>query len=158
MEKELLKPDINAPRSMSATAADMAQYLEVDCSEEGVLAAAEALHRGFEDWDLEQRVERFRQYAEMVRGQWEEVAEEEVAEEEYYSVTVKNLSDDVNTGILHEVFNQVGKVQGSFVLSEERGSVVVFRNPEDAVEAARGFDGVELCGRVMEVTVDEDTC
>ena len=44
------------------------------------------------------------------------------------------------------------------MLSEERGTVVVFRNPEDAVEAARGFDGVELCGRVMEVTVDEDTC
>ena len=57
-------------------------------------------------------------YAEMVRGQWEEVAEGEVAEEEYYSVTVKNLSDDVNTGILQEVrFNQIGEVQGSFVLS-----------------------------------------
>jgi hypothetical protein len=47
VEEEHLEPDIDAPRSMSATAADMAQYLEVDCSEEGVLAAAEALHRGF---------------------------------------------------------------------------------------------------------------
>ena len=69
VEKEHLEPDIDAPRSMSATAADMAQYLEVDCSEEGALAAAEALHKGFEDWDLEQRAERFRQHAEMVRGQ-----------------------------------------------------------------------------------------
>jgi len=112
----------------------------------------------FEDWDLEQRAERFRQYAEMVRGRWEEVAEEEVAEEDYYSVTVKNLSDDVTTGILMEMFSQVGEVRGSFVLSAERGTVVVFGNPEDAAEAARGFDGVELCGRVMEVTVDEDTC
>jgi len=49
---------------------------------------------------------------------------------------------------------QTGEVIGSIMLSD-RSEVVVFVNdPEDAAEAARGFDGVELCGRVMEVTVD----
>ena len=66
-----------------------------------------------------------------------------------YNVTVKNLSDDVTTGILQDVFSQIGEVQGSFVLSAERATVVVFGNPEDVAEAARGLDGVELCGRVM---------
>ena len=100
VEEEYLEPDSDEPRSMSATAADMAQYLEVDCREEGVLEAAEAMHRGFEDWYREQRAERFRQYAETLRDHWEEVADEEVADEEesgpsFYSVTVNNLSDDV---------------------------------------------------------------
>ena len=38
MEEDHLEPDIDVPRPMSASAADMAQYLGVDCSEEGVLA------------------------------------------------------------------------------------------------------------------------
>lgn len=146
VEEEFLEVDTDAPRSMSATAADMAQYLEVDCSEEEVMAAAEVLHTGFEAWDREQRAERFRQFAETVGVHWEEVADEEVADEESYSVPVKNLSDDATTWILMEMFSQVGEVRGSFVLSADCGTVVVFGNPEDAFEAARGFDGVELCG------------
>ena len=161
MEKEHLEPDINAQRSMSATAADMAQYLEVDFNEEGVLAAAEALHRGFEEWDRDQRAERFRQYAETVGVHWQELADDEEEEEccqRIYSVIVTNLSDDVTSEVLRTMFSQIGEVEGSFVVEDERGTIVVLGNPEDAAEAARGFDGVELCGRVMEVTVDEDTC
>ena len=65
---------------------------------------------------------------------------------------MKNLSDEVTKELLQAVFNQIGEVEGSFVLSVERGTIVAFGNREDAAEAARGFDGVELCGRVMEVT------
>ena len=96
---------------MSATAADMAQYLEVDCREEGVLEAAEAMHRGFEDWDREQRAERFRQYAETLRDHWEEVADEEESGPSFYSVTVDNLSDDVTIELLHGTFSQIGEAR-----------------------------------------------
>ena len=67
VEEEHLEPDPDALRSVSAIATKMAQYMKISmaCSEEGVMAAAEELelHRGIGDWDLEQRAERFQQYA-----------------------------------------------------------------------------------------------
>ena len=54
---------------------------------------------------------------------------------------------------MHGAFNQIGEMGRSFTLSDGC-AVVVFGNPEDAAEAVRGFDGVELCERVMEVTLE----
>ena len=56
--EEHLEPDPDALRSLSATAAEMVQYMEMDSSKEGVMVAAEELHRSFDAWDLEQRAER----------------------------------------------------------------------------------------------------
>ena len=77
------------------------------------MAAAEKLHKGFEDWDLEHRAERFRQHAETVRGHWEEPADDE--EENMYSVTLGNLRDNVTAGMMNGTLHQIGWVEGSLI-------------------------------------------
>ena len=83
--------------------------------------------RGFEDWDLEQRADRFRQYADTVSGHWEEeVADEEECCPSIYPVTVISLSGDVTHGILQAMPSQIGEMEDPFVLSDELGTVVAF--------------------------------
>ena len=72
------------------------------------------------------------------------------------AVTVGNLEESVTAGMLEETFRQSGQVESAWM---QRGcdpqgmlsGVVVFESAGMAMEAEQGFNGVELCGRVMSV-------
>ena len=138
-------------------AASLLPFLTAGCSEDGVCVAALMLNDSFEAWDRQERLQRFRVFANEVQEEWQAADSEQTPEEresevdDGCTVVIGNLGAGVTEEELVELFGQVGTVELA-VLDRESWARVVFQHPEDAEEAAERFDGVRLAGLPMEIT------
>ena len=66
-------------------------------------------------------------------------------------IIVENLKEGVNEEQLRDTFGQIGVV--THVEQQYSTAVVAFETAEMAQEAQQSFDGVELCGRKMSVSM-----
>ena len=124
--------------------------------------------QGLQGWMADLLMER----RELQEGIWSEEADQQEADEsrsdvEYsegqqdvneVATTVENLATNVIAEMLEGTSMQIGQVEGTWM---QRGcdaqgmlsGVVVFESAEVPLETQQGFDGVELCGREMQVRV-----
>jgi RNA recognition motif-containing protein len=69
-----------------------------------------------------------------------------------------NLPGDVTDDELHDLFRKYGKIERIKVLgrrSDSKFAFVVFGRAEDALEAARGRDGIQFAGRSIKVEISK---
>ena len=86
--------------------------------------------------------------------------QQELEAEQQQTITVGNLAWNVTSDMMRGTFEQVAEVLDAAVQYDEDtgrslGWAVVQLRGSDAADAAKRFDGVELCGRCMVVQLGE---
>ena len=129
-------------------AASLVPFLVRGCSEDAIDFAAQQLVDGFEAWDRQERLERFRVFAGEVQEKWQmEDTEEEDCLIDEATIVVENIAEVVTAEMLEGTFEQIGRVKD--VQMEECFSLVEFFEAGDAEDAVLRFSGVELAGQPM---------